>query len=119
MPSLSLAFAASVNVAGAVALAPLVGLVRSTVGGVLMGPADVYASSSVMRDHVASAPVTVTRILLVVTGLNVTLRQTSVLPLTVAPGMLAHAVPVQYSSVNAVMPYCVNVSVAVGATGAR
>jgi hypothetical protein len=60
-----------------------------------------------------------TRIFVVVTGVNVTLRHTSVFPVTLPPGTVAHAVPVQYCTSKLRSPYAVNVCVLVGSPGAQ
>ena len=104
--SVSLAVAATVKVAGATALAPSVGLVRPTDGGVLAGvpPLPWKASTSVRRLQPSMVPSMSTRMRVVVTGENVRARFTSVLPRMTPPGTVCHAEPVQVWTVKSVTP---------------
>ena len=70
-----------------------------------------------LRLHV-SARVTYTRIREVVSAPNTNWRHTSVLPVTVPPGMGSHVLPVQYCTSKSRKPYRLNVIVGVGSLGA-
>jgi hypothetical protein len=61
--------------------------------------------------------VTTTLILVVVRAGNVNLFQTRLVAARFAPGMVAHAVPVQYSARRLVTPYFVKVIASVGSVG--
>ena len=58
------------------------------------------------------------RILLVASGANTTFRQTRLLFVTDAPGIVTHAAPFEYWISNARKPHELNVSACVGSTGA-
>ena len=60
----------------------------------------------------------VTRMREVVSGVNVTFRQTFWFPVTAPPGTVAHALPVQYCTWKSLMPNELKVMLAVGSTGA-
>src|SRR6185369_12408063 len=93
--------AVTVTVAGAVNAWPWLGLVRPTL---TLFDAAVYASISAIRLQLATAPVTHTRIAVVVTLPNAIFRQTRLLPLTAPPGTVTHCVPVQYCARKSVRP---------------
>src|SRR4051812_5192573 len=113
----SLAVAVRATVAGAVYVAPVIGAVSATVGGVLPPAAAVYASTSVTRLYPFSAFVIQIRIFDVLSTENVNCRHTSELPETVVPGTVAQALPVQYCTSKSRIPYCENVIVGVGSLG--
>ncbi len=104
--------------AGAANVAPEAGLVSDTLGGTLIGGAVVtaQASTSAIRLYMFIALVTKMRIFEVEIGLKVTRRHTRLLAVTVPPGTVSHAEPVQYCTWKSRSPFRLNVVVGVGKT---
>src|SRR5215216_5572239 len=78
-------------------------------------PADVpKACISTTRLQESGTMLIHTRILLVVIGAKVNLRQTLLFPVTLPPGTVTQVLPFQYSTLKEINPYKVKVCVSVG-----
>jgi hypothetical protein len=115
------AFALTVRLAGDVNVAPSVGLVIETVGGTLLGGppaafvpyADFRQSAvAVQRGRDVDANLRRRR------RRELHLAPDLVVVVTLPPGTVAHPLPVQHWTSNAITPQYMNVIVGVGSTGA-